>query len=135
MKKNPSKSYDFDGFFFIVGRIIDQYWRVFGSLIAFLKAKNEQGVLQPCPCSQYLMFSLPNGKLLGFRHLCHTIIHKPTKCKNTPNQCCCNDQLKNHSDSCFRLINEWSCSDRTDCRDAKNDPLKVRQMDRTAADN
>ena len=72
---------------------------------------------------------------IQFRHLCHTVIHKPAKCKNTPNQCCCNDQLHNHSSSCFRLINEWSCSDGTDCHAAKNDPLKVRQMDRTAADN
>lgn len=39
MKKNPSKSYDFDGFFFIMGRIIDKYWRVPASLIAFLEAK------------------------------------------------------------------------------------------------
>ena len=133
--QNPSKSYDFDGLFVIMGQIIDEYWRVSGGLIAFLKTKSEQGVFQPCPCSQYLIFSSPNGKLLGCRLLCHTVIHKPAKCKNTPNQCCCNDHLHNHSDSCFRLINEWSCSDGTDCRAAKNDPLKVRQMDRTAADN
>ena len=37
--QNPSKSYDFDGFFFIMGRIIDKYWRVPASLIAFLEAK------------------------------------------------------------------------------------------------
>ena len=37
--QNPSKSYDFDGFFFIIGRIIDKYWHVSGGLIAFLKPK------------------------------------------------------------------------------------------------
>lgn len=98
--QNPSKSHDFDGFFFVMGRITDKYWRVSGGLIAFLKAKNEQGVFQPCPYNQYLIFSLPNEKMLGFRHLCHTVIHKPTKCKNTPNQCCCNDQLS--------LLTHWT---------------------------
>lgn len=77
----------------------------------------------------------PNGELLDCHRLCHTVIHKPAKCKNTPNQCGCKDQLHNHSNSCFGLINEWSHSDGADCRTAKNDPLKVRQMDRTAADN
>lgn len=123
------------GFSSLWAEFIDKYRRVSSGLIAFLKAKKGQGVFTPCPCSQYLIFSSPNEKMLGYLHLCHTVIHKPAKCKNTPNQYDCTDQPHNHSSSCFRLINEWSCSDGTDCRAAKNDPLKVRQMDRTAADN
>ena len=62
------------GFSSFLAEFIGKYWRVSGGLIVFLKAKNEQGVFQPCPYCRYLIFSsaiyaillsinLPNAKI------------------------------------------------------------------------
>ena len=74
--QNPSKSYDFDGFFFIMGPILDEYWRVSGGLIVSLKAKNEQGVFRPCPYCRYLIFSSAIYAILLFINPPNAKIHQ-----------------------------------------------------------